>query len=347
MEEFQLATYSPSGLILESVIHTDQLNNRKGYDPDFLSSNIPIPELTLSEQKQDAAKVFTNVGPNGDYVLDYTHFSVVFNKSAKLPFYTAVNNVGKTSLIGRIHDARGSDVWYQDNRIEDADGNYQYGNGDYRCSQFAKGHMVRYYDPAWGTDDEAKIAMGDTFHFTNCCPQIAYFNGVVWNYLEDYSIALSMFQENRVSIFAGPIFNKAETINGLLVPLNFWKIIVFEKDRKLSAQGFIMSQEPYLKNIQQRGLLLEEVIKTVNPTLKPADVERLFDKDELMAAQTKISLIEEKTGLSFGLNDADEFKDKSQYALTLINKPKGIVQTYEEFRGDMDTVKWSHFLKNL
>ncbi len=131
------------------------------------------------------------------------------------------------------------------------------------------------------------------------------------------------------------------------MPLNFWKIIVYEKDGKLSAQGFVMSQESYIKNIKQKATLLEEALEQVNPTLTPASVKELFEKEALVLAQTKISLIEDKTGLSFGLNDADEFKDKPQYALKLISKPKGVHTSFESFPESIDTTKWSSFLMSL
>ncbi len=84
--------------------------------------------------------------------------------------------------------------------------------------------MVRYYDPAWGATEEIrKIAMGDTFHYTNCCPQLVNFNAGVWNDLEDYYISRAFFHDKKVTVFTGPIINKAERINKLPVPVNYWK----------------------------------------------------------------------------------------------------------------------------
>jgi endonuclease G len=80
--------------------------------------------------------------------------------------------------------------------------------------------------------------MGDTFHFTNCCPQVGKFNAGLWNDLEDYYMARSIFQDNKISVFTGPIFNKAKLINNLLVPLNFWKVIVYNKGNEIEAIDF-------------------------------------------------------------------------------------------------------------
>ena len=170
---------------------------------------------------------------------------------------------------------------------------------------------------------------------------------MVWNYLEDYCAARNIFQDNKISVFAGPIFSKAQTVNGLLTPMNFWKILVYEKEGKLSALGFVMSQEPYLNKIKSQKTHLLEVVKQIQPNLTKANIEQLFQKKELLAAQIKISLIEEKTGLSFGLNDVDEYKSKSQYAARTLNKPLNRIMKFEEFRQQIDTFEWSAFLRNL
>src|SRR5436190_20589750 len=42
---------------------------------------------------------------------------------------------------------------------------------------FDKGHIVRRDDVAWGdTFDDMQMANGDTYHTTNCSPQISAFN---------------------------------------------------------------------------------------------------------------------------------------------------------------------------
>ncbi len=333
--------------LFESAIHTDGLSNRKGYNPLFLGNQLPLPIISTDDQGS-VPTVQSGIGSNGNKVLDYTHFSVVFNKDKKLPFFTAVNMIGDSNLLGKLHEERGSDPWDIDGRITISGNSFQYGLDDYKGSGLAKGHMVRYYDPAWGQGDEPKIAIGDTFHYTNCCPQIPYFNGVVWNYLEDYCAARNIFQNNQITVFAGPIFNKAQVINGLLTPMNFWKILVYKKENQLSALGFIMSQEPYLTKLKKPQLtLLETVIKQVQPSLKPADIQRLFNKKELLAAQIKISLIEEKTGLTFGLNAFDEFKNRGQYAAESLIKPANSIMKFEEFRQSIDTSYFAPFLMEL
>jgi DNA/RNA endonuclease G (NUC1) len=350
METFKIVLEKKNKLQpkVQEAIHTDGLKQRTGYDVDFLDINLPLPVIKEQDEFAKLPMLSNDVGANGPHILDYTHFSIAFNKTTKMPFFTAVNIYGKTNVLGVVHEERGSDSWYTDDRIKEDKNTFQYGNSNYRGTGLAKGHLVRYYDPAWGDDLTTKIAIGDTFHYTNCCPQIPYFNGVVWNYLEDYCIARSIFQDNKITLFAGPIFNKAQMIRGLLTPMNFWKILVYENNGKLSALGFLMSQEPYLQKLKMKGMLLEEKKnKTVAPTLTISDIERLFQKQELLTARIKISLIEEKTGLTFGLSEADEFKDLDQYIAEPLSKPNFKSMGKEHFSNLMDDNSWRTFLKEL
>jgi endonuclease G len=288
------------------AFHSDDLKNRKGYNANFLGIKVPLPHIAASLQ-DDIAIVQKDVGGNGDHVLDYTHFSVVFSKSKKLPFYTAVNIEGVTNLMNMVHEARGSDAWFADPRIVQGNNKFQYGNKEYEGSGFQKGHMVRYFDPAWGASALIKKqAMGDTFHFSNCCPQLPYYNSVVWNYLEDYYMARAIFQDKKITVFSGPIFNKAQNINGLLVPVNFWKVVVYKTKTGLSAMGLIMSQEKYFDKLKERNLLAAGKIPA--RALTKDSITKLYNKKELIDAKVKISLIEEKTNIIFGLNDIDEKK---------------------------------------
>jgi len=299
-----------SGIPVNSMLEASAVpTGRKGYKANFLGIEVPLPEMT-DDMKAELAEVQEGIGPNGNMVLDYTHYSLQFNKVKKLPVYTAVNIDGKTNLMGLPHEERSGDRWDQDDRILVDDEHFQFGNNDYKGTIFQKGHMVRYFDPAWGSSDNVKkTAMLDTFYYTNCCPQVGKYNAVVWNYLEDYYMARAIFQDKKITVFTGPIFNKAKKIGALLVPMNFWKVVVFKKDGELRAMGFIMSHERYLKKMEeaaiQEAVELEAVVIR-QPKLKKEDIDRLYEKKEIVDAKVKISLIEEKTGLSFGLNEADE-----------------------------------------
>jgi len=309
------------------AIHSDDLKNRMGYNSAFLQTPVPLPVLAASLQN-DIAVVQKDIGRNGDHVLDYTHFSVVHSKSKKLPFYAAVNIEGVSNLINMVHGPRKSDEWFADSRIFEGTNKFQFGNKEYAKSGFQKGHIVRYFDPAWGsTLLEKKKAMGDTFHFSNCCPQIPYYNSVVWNYLEDYYMARAIFLDKKITVFSGPVFNKARIIKGLLVPVNFWKVVVYKTPAGLSAMGFIMSQEKYFDKLKEENSIAGRQISPLSITQD--SIAKLYSKREMIDAKVKISLIEEKTQISFGLNNIDEKRNDDRLNIELIKPPASFFQPQE------------------
>ncbi|MGI8636767.1 MAG: DNA/RNA non-specific endonuclease, partial [Segetibacter sp.] len=298
------------GTHLVEAIHDDNFSPKKGYDRNFLSTTVELP--ALSAEMLGSVAVNHQPGTNGMNYLDYTNFSILFNREMKLPFLTAVNIAGEEDELALAHEPRTSDIWFQDERIKVQKDFFQFSNSDYAGSGFQKGHMVRYYDPAWGATEEIrKIAMGDTFHYTNCCPQLANFNAGVWNDLEDYYMSRAIFQDKKVTVFTGPIFNKAKRINKLLVPVNYWKVIVYNENEQLKALGFIISHEVAFEKLVEEKLLVDQ--RLVQPKLKKADIDRLFIVRNLKKWVVKIKLIEEKTGIRFNLNKRDVNKLRPKY----------------------------------
>lgn len=308
MEKFYLVapgTLPPINKV--EAIHMGNLTNRQGYDPNFLGITVELP--TISDPALIPSIAINPTSTNNNNYLNYTNYSVLFNKDSKLPFITAVNIVGNENELAMAHEQRTSDVWFQDDRIKEKGNLFQFSNADYAKSGFQKGHMVRYYDPAWGpTDELRKIAMGDTFYYTNCCPQLANFNGGVWNDLEDYYMSRAIFQDYRVTVFSGPIFNKALTIGRLLVPVNYWKVIVYKENDQLKVLGFIISHEVAFDKLIQERLLMPQ--KLVQPKLKQSDIDRLFNERNLKRWVVRVKLIEDKTGIRFNLVKKDVNKTR-------------------------------------
>lgn len=299
--------------VLVEALHDEKLSTRNGYDAKFLGQKVKLP--TKSSQNKDRIAINKTPGKNGRNYLDYTHFSVMFNKDKKLPFFSAVNIEGKSNELAGLHEERTSDLWFQDDRVLKDKDYFQFGKNDYVGSGFQKGHMTRFYDPAWGESSEIKkIAMGDTFYYTNCCPQIGKYNAGVWNDLEDYYMARAIFQDNKVSVFTGPIFRGAIQVGKLLVPLHFWKIIVYKIKNKLEAMAFLITHEFAMEKIIDDTLIGRDTFsKIVKPSLKASDIKRLYEEKNLKKWVVKIDLIEEKTGLSFGLSKYDINKVENTY----------------------------------
>lgn len=357
MENFNISLSDKIGnnFLLEALHDTD-FDNRTGYDKNFLGIEVPLPQIT--DKITDLVGTNPNPSANGANYLDYTHFSILFNKSKKLPFATAVNIQGLTNELGIVHETRDDDTWYQDNRIFENIITNQFNNNDYRGSGFQKGHMVRYYDPAWGENMEIKKkAIGDTFHFTNCCPQLRALNVGDWLNLENYTMARALFQDEKVTVFSGPIFKNALHIEKLLVPVNFWKIVVYKKENTLEAIGFLLSQQLVYNKMIQESLIVETDKEYSNPTLKKEDIDKLFNKKNLKGYMVKIEELEEKTGLSFGLNSFDLNKNKNQHFFEKLVPTSPLPEITERFKGIMKYIEFNEsveehfddaeFIKNM
>ena len=120
---------------------------------------------------------------------------------------------------------------------------------------FDKGHIVRREDVAWGRSyDELRRANGDTFHVTNCSPQVARFNRSnkqgVWGQLEN--LILTQAKTEQYSLFAGPVFRADDPLfRGLddqgpvsvPIPRQFWKIVVARSGDELQTFAFVLDQD--------------------------------------------------------------------------------------------------------
>lgn len=262
----------------------------EGYDRDFLSRRISLPQDTTRKDQQ--AKL---IGKSTT-VLKYTHFSVVFDAERRFARYTAVNIDGSS-----LHRNSGVDAsWRRDGRIDveiQADDDFYKKSVAPESVYFQRGHLVRRVDPSWGTEAEAKRAVRDTFHFTNAAPHVGTFNDTLWGNLEDYLLDKCDTTLKRMTVFSGPIFRSTDPTNyGIhrpggpyTIPVDYWKVAVIQKTpTTIAAAGFIIGHGALLDSLQEQ----ERVFAGLHP-FTPAELVH----NEI---QTTISNIEEETGLSFG-----------------------------------------------
>ena len=208
----------------------------KGYDPDFLLNEVPIPRLS-KKIKKDTFEL------NGSLLIDYTHFSVCQSKSRRLPRLVAWNIDG-----GNMKQlSRKGIPFILDRRIPRE---FQAGNELYRNNDYDRGHVARRADLNWGAMKEAKAANRDSFFFTNMTPQHEKFNqsseGGLWGELENAIFDDVKIEDLRVSVMAGPIFRKTDVLyRGVQIPEDFWKLIAFhDEDRdEFTVFAYIISQK--------------------------------------------------------------------------------------------------------
>lgn len=251
--------------------------NRDGFRSDFLARPIALPKLGKSIKKiatQD--------------VLAYEHFSVLLNPDRKLAFWTAVNIDG--ALARRVR-TRAADKWWPDRR---AGKQIQITNTFYTNSGFERGHLVRRLDPAWGPDDdEACRAEADSFHFTNCSPQLPKLNKNWWGKVENHVLDTANANHQRISVFSGCYFTDEDpTYKKVQIPLAFWKVVAWTVGAKgkeeLRSLAFIVKQdEGVAALIQAKGV-------------QPLAVQMGNVPSEIQGYQTTVAELEAKTDLSFG-----------------------------------------------
>lgn len=259
-----------------------QLEDRKGYESDFLGDFIvpwPTVDATLADD------VYPTGTPGNR--LDYMHFSITLSRRRRLALVAGVNIDGARS----VEVDRGRDAWAHDGRIpSDA----QIGETLYADNLLDRGHLVRRQDPNWGP--QAEIANQDTFHFTNCSPQMAAFNQKTWLELEDYILDNTRRGNARATVFTGPLLrDDDQTYRGVQIPSAFWKVVAFVgDDGKPSASAYMINQSQELGKLE----LVFGALKTY---------------------RRSVDQIESLTGLRFGgLADYDGFSNEERLTGTRI-----------------------------
>ena len=281
--------------------HDTDYRGRRGYDQGFLGHvQVPIPK---PRDPQVLART-----KSGGTRLDYQNFSLMMHAERRLALLSAWNITREAKLRqpepGRDYSRKGlgglgendSERWFEDSRL---DSRFQLPDVFFTRDggAFDKGHLVRREDVAWGRDYASVVrANGDTFHVTNCSPQVARFNQSArgddnWGDLEN--LVLAEAAQERLCLFGGPVLDPADqTFVGFAaggrtlrvrIPSRFWKVVVAATAEGIEAYGFVLEQDL-------------------------SDVELEFAVSEnFRRLQVPLSEIEDATGIDFGdtLREAD------------------------------------------
>lgn len=271
---------------LESVmpVHDGPEVARSGYREDFLGIPVPVPtalDLSLVATLED-----------GGHVIPYHHFSLVMHKPRRLALFTAANVDAsperKKPEAGHDYTRKalsgigggGSERWFGDPRLRGTDQlPDRFFEKDNKA--FDKGHLVRRDDVAWGDSfAEVQTANGDTYHTTNCSPQVAGFNRSNhddnWGALEDLVLKQAKFE--RYCLFSGPVLADDDPIFAgvdelgpvrVQIPREFWKVVVARVGDQLQSFAFTLSQ-----NLSQTPLEFAVPEAWVGRMVPIADLER-------------------------------------------------------------------------
>lgn len=281
----------------------------QGFNHDFLvdetvNEKVAFPILGI-KHKTDVAPV----DGNEKSILNYMNYSVQLSASRRFPFFTASNIDG-----GLFKKANRAPSWKKDERVKA----YQWGQELYSAdkSDFDKGHMTKREDVQWGeTPGLAQKAADSTFFYSNAIPQHKELNQQIWKSLEDYVLHTETRKKSlKVCVFTGPVLSKNDppfvTIvkdETILIPIVFWKVVVFPKeDGKLYRAGFMMSQK---KLLTENGIVEELEAATAE--------DKLFMQfDDAATYQVNVSLIEQLADIKLP-KAIDTYNDNRSVKLVL------------------------------
>jgi endonuclease G len=270
------------------VTAAKDLQDRGGYAEAFLNRFV-VPWPTVDEAL--AADV-------QQLRLDYTHFSVTMSRSRRLALYVGANIDGGQ----HVDIIRSNDAWAYDGRLPIS---AQVGDALYTNNGLDRGHLVRRQDPNWG--DAASTANADTFHFTNCSPQMSGFNQKTWLELEDYILDNTQRWKARATVFTGPVLADDDRVyRGVKIPKAFWKVVAYlSDDGKPSASAYMIDQS---RELGQLDLMF----------------------GQLRTYQRSVIQIERLTGIRFAnLADYDGFSNEERATGTRI---EALIQGPEDIR---------------
>ena len=215
---------------------------------------------------------------DSDCIIRYKGYTVSFDEAARIPVWVAYELTSEEAN-GTI--GRSGKTFRPDEKAKVMQADYY----DYRGSGWSRGHMAPAGDFKW--DD---TAMGDTFYYTNCCPQDEKLNNGSWNVLENRVRAWAKLFDH-VYIVTGPIVghNQYGSIgaNEVLVPDAFFKAVLTYYNDTYQGIAFVM----FNNSIPQR---LSECYLSIN------DLENMVGLDLFPALDDSIEeIIEDKVDLVF------------------------------------------------
>lgn len=239
--------------------HERVYTKRSGYDANFLGIHIPLPKA-----KND---LLVARADNGEVELRYHHFSIVMHADRRLALVTGANvnanpsekrpeprpakDYTRDGLGGLRENDR--ERWFTDPRVAPQ---RQLPDRFFERDRkaFDKGHLVRREDVSWGRSyEEVRAANGDTFHVTNCSPQVAGFNRARetnWGALEN--LILEQAATERLCVFSAPVLSdNDELFTGVdedgqvqvQIPSKFWKVVSAVANGRVRSFGFLLEQD--------------------------------------------------------------------------------------------------------
>ena len=111
---------------------------------------------------------------------------------------------------------------------------------DYKGSGYDRGHLAPAADMTW-----SKIAMNESFYFSNMSPQLPGFNRGIWKMLEE-QVRDWTLDYDSLYVTTGPVFKNMNSVigeNKVTIPTHFYKTILIYNDTIKQGIGFLFPHE--------------------------------------------------------------------------------------------------------
>ncbi len=129
---------------------------------------------------------------------------------------------------------------------------------DYSHSGFDRGHLAPAADFSW-----SRTAMEESFYYSNMTPQDPSFNRGKWKELEEQVRDWAALYE-YVTVITGPVLTSASGSIGhdhVLVPKQFYKIILTSDNGQAKAIGFLMENHALHSNLTSYATSIDNIEK--------------------------------------------------------------------------------------
>lgn len=152
-------------------------------------------------------------------------------------------------------------------------------HSDYKGSGYDRGHLAPAADMTWD-----KIAMLESFYYSNMSPQLPSFNRGIWKKLENYVRHLTTTYDS-VYVVSGPVFN-SDTLkyigNNVGIPDYYYKGLVVYNDSIFEGIGFILKHEKSDNEVLSFVVTLDSLESFIKTDLffnLPDSIENKLEED--------------------------------------------------------------------
>ena len=209
-----------------------------------------------------------------DQILHRRGYTTSYNLQTKTPNWVAWH-LTKAHTYGK--NQRSGEVFTEDNDVKAPRAT----DNDYYNSRYDRGHMCPAGDNKWD-----KLAMEQSFLFTNICPQNHGLNKYEWNDVEMRCRDWAR-EYGAIDIVCGPVYQTAanqKTIgkNKVWVPDAFFKVVLCRQG-KAKAIGFVFRNEGVKQPVADAVCSVDEIERLTGLDFFPALDDETENKVEAVA----------------------------------------------------------------